>query len=377
MQPRQSFGLLHVVNSLDYGGLERVVCDLAIQQHADGHRVRVFSICDTGGFREALEEAGVPVTIGGKRGTLDMGVLRAIRRDANEHAIDVLHTHNFVPNYYAAAAMLGARRRHAIVNSCHNMGSRLSNARLRRLYRLSLRRTARVAMVGAQVHDRFVADGMVDPARAVTVLNGIPVARFAAGDSQRQEARARLGIPGDVPVIGTVGRLVELKNQRLLIGCLPQIQAAHPDARVVLVGEGPMLAELRAQAESLGVAGQVLFAGARDDIASLLPAFDIFALPSRTEGLSIALLEACAASRAIVATRVGGNPEIIEDGVSGRLCEDDDQAGLCALLLELLGDERQRLRLGAAAHAWVRENASVEAMAGRYQQVYAAALQRA
>ena len=142
--------------------------------------------------------------------------------------------------------------------------------------------------------------------------------------------------------------------------------------RLVLVGDGPMLAELRASAQSLGVAGQVVFAGAHDDVAGLLPALDIFALPSRTEGLSIALLEACAAQRAVVATAVGGNPEIIEDGVTGRLFASEDQARLCALLLELLGDAPQRQRLGEAARRWVQANASVEAMASRYREVYTA-----
>lgn len=368
-------GLLHVVNSLDYGGLERVVCDLAIQQRQDGHRVRVFSICDTGGFRETLEAAGVPVTVGGKRRTLDWGVLRALRREAGVHGIDVIHTHNFVPNYYAATAMLGAGQRHAIVNSVHNMGARLSNGRLRRLYRLSLRRTAKVAMVGEQVRGRFVGDGTVDAARAVTVLNGIPVARFAAAARQRDTARTLLGISGHGPVIGSVGRLVELKNQRLLIDCLPRILASYPQAHLVLVGEGPLLEPLRAHAAALGVAGHVLFPGARDDIPSLLPAMDVFALPSRTEGLSIALLEACAAQRAVVASRVGGNPEIIADGVTGRLFEDDDQHALCTLLMDLLADDAQRERLGAAAVDWVQAHASVQAMAGRYEQIYAAALQ--
>lgn len=376
MEPHPPLGILHVVNSLDYGGLERVVCDLALQQHADGHRVRVFSICDTAGFRDALESAGIPVTVGGKRRTLDLRVLRALRQAATGHGIDILHTHNFVPNYYAATAMLGTRHRHAIVNSCHNMGTRLSNARLRGLYRLSLRRTARVAMVGAQVHGRFTADGIVDPARAVTVLNGIPVGRFSPGEARRRAARAQLGIAEDAPVVGSVGRLVELKNHRLLIACMPALLAAHPTARLVLVGDGPLLAELRAYAQSLGVAAQVVFAGAHDDVAALLPALDIFALPSRTEGLSIALLEACAAQRAVVATAVGGNPEIIEDGVTGRLFASEDQVRLSALLLELLDDAPQRQRLGEAAGRWVQAHASVEAMAGRYREVYADALTR-
>src|SRR5690606_3028853 len=155
-------------------------------------------------------------------------------------------------------------------------------------------------------------------------------------------ARAQLGIADEAPVVGSVGRLVELKNQRMLIACMPALLEAHPGTRLVLVGDGPLLAGLRACAQSFDVLDQVVFAGAHDDVAALLPALDVFALPSRTEGLSIALLEACAAQRAIVATAVGGNPEIIEDGVTGRLFASEDQAALCGLLLELLDNAPQR-----------------------------------
>src|SRR5690606_34290419 len=169
-------GIVHVVNSLDYGGLERVVADLAIEQRRRGMDVRVLSICDTGGFRDALEAAGVPVTVAGKSRTFDLRVLRLLRTSVA--GADIVHSHNFVPNYYAATALLGLRRRPRLVNTCHNMGTRLDNRRLRLLYRCSLRRTARVAMVGEQVRQRFVDGGIVPAPLAATVLNGIPVQRF-------------------------------------------------------------------------------------------------------------------------------------------------------------------------------------------------------
>ncbi|HJT97498.1 MAG TPA: glycosyltransferase, partial [Rhodanobacteraceae bacterium] len=132
--------ILHVVDSLETGGLERVVADLAIAQQAAGHRVAVFTIESTGGFRAVLEAAGVPVLVGDKRGTFDVSVLKALRRASRE--VDVVHTHNFVPNYYAALATLALKPAPVLVNTCHNMGTRLSNARLRRLYKASLARTA-------------------------------------------------------------------------------------------------------------------------------------------------------------------------------------------------------------------------------------------
>ena len=365
-------GIVHVVNSLDFGGLERVVADLAIEQRTRGMAVSVFSICETGGFRDALEAAGVPVLVGGKRRTLDLGVLHRLRRATAD--ADLVHSHNFVPNYYAATALFGRRSPPVLVNTCHNMGTRLDNRRLRTLYRWSLRHTTRVAMVGEQVRRRFVDDAIVPPTLAARVLNGIPVQRFEGGGQARERARARLGIEPGVPLLGCVGRLVGLKNHRLLLGCLPALAATHPGVRLVLVGDGPLEAALRIEARALGVAARVRCGGARDDVPALLPALDVFVLPSLTEGLSIALLEACAAGLAVVASDVGGNPEIVRDAQTGRLFASGDGDGLRNLLDELLADATQRARLGAAARDWVLGHASVGAMADGYERLYREAL---
>lgn len=374
MDSDRTLDIIHVVDSLEIGGLERVVADLAVTQQSHGHRVSVFSICHTSGFREALEAAGIPVVVGGKRGALDLKVLRRLRRCVHLNNADVIHTHNFVPNYYAAAALLFSRQKHVLINTCHNMGSRLSNRRLRTLYRWSLRKTARVAMVGRQVHDSLVDNGTVAASRAITVYNGVPVDRFDAGPAQRSHARALLGISDDELLIGCVGRLVELKNHRLLLACMPALLPDHPGLKAAFIGEGPLESDLRAFAEKLGISRQVMFLGARKDVAELLPALDVFALPSRTEGLSIALLEACASGLAVVATAVGGNPEIVRDGVTGLLVGSDDAPALQSALDALLGDEARRQQLGRAAQAWVLENGSAEAMRRNYDQVYASAL---
>ncbi|WP_440224150.1 glycosyltransferase [Dokdonella sp. MW10] len=363
--------IVHVVDTLETGGLERVVTDLALEQQARGHRVRVFSLAATQGFRAVLEAGGVPVVVGGKRGTLDLGVLRALRTACAR--ADIVHTHNFVPNYYAALATLGMARIR-LVNTCHNMGTRLAQRRLRWLYRASLARTARIALVGRGARDALVARGIVPASRAETVFNGVPVERYARTEASRAAAREALGIPSHVPLVGCVGRLVALKNHAAMLEAMPLLARAHPDVHLVLLGDGPLAAPLREQAAALGIASRVVFAGARSDIADLLPALDVFALPSRTEGLSIALLEACASRLAIVATAVGGNPEIVADGATGRLVPTDDASALATAVGALLADAGQRARFGAAARAWVEANASMQAMCARYDAVYAAAL---
>lgn len=125
----------------------------------------VFSINQTGGFITELQAAGVPVIVGNKQGTLDLRVLQKLRQTVHDHRIDTVHAHNFVPSYYAAAALLGMRQRPSQVVTCHDMGTRLSNRRLRWLFKWSIRRSQGVAMVGRQVHDRFTRDGYVPEQR--------------------------------------------------------------------------------------------------------------------------------------------------------------------------------------------------------------------
>jgi glycosyltransferase involved in cell wall biosynthesis len=171
-------------------------------------------------------------------------------------------------------------------------------------------------------------------------------------------------------VVGTVGRLVGLKNQRLLIAAMPELLDRYPDLHLVLIGTGPLEQELRAQADGLGLGERVRLTGARTDVADLTPGFDVFALPSQTEGISIALLEACATRLPVVATAVGGNPEIVANGHTGLLVPPDDGAALAAALEQVLADPALALRLATAAAKWVREHASLQSLVATTARFY-------
>jgi glycosyltransferase involved in cell wall biosynthesis len=369
-----SINVLHVVDSLERGGLERVVTDLALAQLAAGHTVNVFCLYRRGAFAADLEAAGIGVACGDKRNGLDLRALWRLRRAATSGDCRVVHAHNLVPNYYCALATLGAFKAPVLVDTCHDMGTRLSDLYLRRMYCWSLSRTARVAMVAEQVHERYVGGGLVAHERARTIFNGIPVQRFMPTAERRRAAREALALPVDSVVVGCVGRLVPLKNHQLVIAALPSLLNAHPTLRLVLVGGGELESELRVQANELGVAAHVVFAGERADVADILPALDIFVLPSLTEGLSIALLEAASTGLAIVATAVGGNPKVIEDDATGLLVPVQDAAALAVALRRLLDDDVLRIRLGSAAMAWAHHHASIDAMRTAYDDLYREAL---
>lgn len=363
-------GILHVVDSLERGGLERLVRDLAVAQQRCGHHVAVFSINQTGGFIDELRAEGVPVVVGNKQGTLDLKVLQALRQAVRDHHIDTVHAHNFVPSYYAAAALIGMPQRPVQVVTCHDMGTRLSNRRLRWLFKWSILRSQGVAMVGQQVHQRFTRDGYVPARKAMTLLNAVPVESFGITPERRASARQALGLSDDEVVVGCVGRLVELKNHLGLIRQWPAVLSAHPKARLVLIGEGPMRTQVEQLILELKLSDRVLLAGIRSDVSRLLPGLDVFALPSFTEGVSIALLEACATGLPALASRVGGNVEVIQEGVTGRLFDVHDDNALRAALLDLVGSAPLRESLGRQARQWVQEHASLSALCAQYDRLY-------
>ncbi|KAB8144399.1 glycosyltransferase family 4 protein [Chloroflexia bacterium SDU3-3] len=186
--------------------------------------------------------------------------------------------------------------------------------------------------------------------RLHTIPNGVDTAAFAA---RTGGMRARWGVPEAAPLLGVVGRLGGQKGHALLLDALPTVWASFPEAHAVFVGQGELEPQLRAQADRLGAAGRVRFAGAveRAQVPQALAELDVFALPSLYEGLPFAVVEAMAAARAIVATEVDGTREALDHGRTGLLVPPGQPAPLAQAITRLLGDAALRQRLGAAAQA--------------------------
>jgi glycosyltransferase involved in cell wall biosynthesis len=187
------------------------------------------------------------------------------------------------------------------------------------------------------------------------IVHGPDLTLVVSGPEVRAEARARLALPAGARVVGTVGNFTAKKDQATLLRAVASLRpAGDVETMLVLVGLGPLERDLRALAAELDIAERVLFAGSRDDVFALLPAFDVFALSSRFEGLPIALLEAMASGVAPVVTDVGGIPEVITDGVDGLLVAPGDPDALAAALAKLLEDDALRADVGARARERAR-----------------------
>ncbi len=362
--------ITHLVENLERGGLERVVIDLALAQARAGHDVRVACLFEEGLLAPELVAAGVPVTACRKRGGADARAVRRIRAHLREQGTQVLHTHNPAPHYYGAIATL-LWPSVTLVNTRHGMGNAPFTLRREILYRLSLVRTRSVALVCRRARENFVRHGIVPARKAAVVPNGIRLEQFAAASGEaRQGVLARLGLDPAGFHVGIVGRLNPVKDHATLLRAMVPVREAIAGATLVVVGGGALKDSLESLAASLGLGAAVRFLGDRDDVATLLPGLDAFALSSITEGYSISLLEASAAALPIVATDVGGNGEIVQQGRSGLLVPAGDAASLARALVTLGRDAELRRRMGGQAREWVREHGTIEAMAARYAQLY-------
>jgi glycosyltransferase involved in cell wall biosynthesis len=326
-----------------------------------------------GWLRERCEHAGIDTHVLRLSGKLDTSWLRMFARLVRQHDVKLIHAHEFGANTYGAMAarLLGI----PLVATVHGRYYYAERATRRWAYRI----VSHIATMVAVSEDvkRFLVQVTGTAERRIRVVhNGIGrVAPPPADELDRR--RSALGIARGERIVGMVGTLYGVKGHRYLLDAAPQILDACPSTTFVIVGHGPLEAELKAHATRLGLDGRVRFVGFRDNAGELMPLFDVFALPSLSEGLSIALLEALAAGRPVVATNVGGNPELITDGETGLLVPAGDARSLAAAIGRLLTDTAEARRLGGNGMHRVTTRFGLDSMIGGYQAIYERELARA
>jgi glycosyltransferase involved in cell wall biosynthesis len=211
----------------------------------------------------------------------------------------------------------------------------------------------------------------VSPDKVVTIHNGIDVGKFSyPGPQSPAQVRDSFGIPKGVPLVGTVGRFRPQKGLADLLAAMVQVRHLIPSARLLLVGGGELLDDLETKALSSGLGTAVTFAGMRSDVPKILAALDVFVSSSLWEGMPNAILEAMAAGLPVVATAVGGTPEVVEDGVTGLLVPPGDPKALAEAIACLLQDIDLRQQMGQAGRGRVTQHFSIERMVERTQTLY-------
>jgi glycosyltransferase involved in cell wall biosynthesis len=212
------------------------------------------------------------------------------------------------------------------------------------------------------------ADG-IPGSRVVTIHEGIDVERIARIEAAN--VHAAFWLPTQAPIVGHIGALVPHKGQRHLIDAAAIVVREVPDARFVILGEGSLREALEHQVKHLHLERHVFLGGFRTDAIALLKGFDVFVMSSETEGLGTSILDAMACAKAVIGTRTGGIPEVIDDGVTGMLVPPHDPKALAAAIIELLQNREKRDRMGRAGLVRVRERFTVERMVAETRATYA------
>jgi glycosyltransferase involved in cell wall biosynthesis len=362
---------LNVVQMTDVtgrGGAEKVLVDLALRLDRARFNVTVVATRSTGNYQPLLDAAGVRTLLVPRASRWEshkmLGLVRFMRREP----VHILHTHLFGANSWGRA--LGRLAGVPVIVAHEHWSSKAGREVWvdRLLYRLTDR-----ILVPSQASKQLVMQMEGIPTRYLDVTyNGVDISQFKPG-TEAATVRQELGLGPEDFVIGTVGRLSADKGgQDDLLWASNELRQSHPNARLLIIGDGPLRPDLEKYATELGMldSGAAIFTGTRNDIARLLGAMDVFVLPSHKEALPVAVLEAMAMCLPVVATRVGGVPEVVRDGSTGLLVEPADRPSLRDALARLLSDRELAYRLGTSGQARVHAHFTVDKMVEHVEELY-------
>lgn len=364
---RESVGVLQLAIALAPGGTERLIVE-TVRRLRNRHRMTVCCLDAPGAWGEDLQREGVSVQTLSRRPGFRPQLGREIARIVEAAGAQVVHCHHYTPFVYGCIARF-FRPELRLIFTEHG---RLSDGPPSRKRRLANRLLApipdRVYTVSADLRAHLVSEGFRKQDVEV-VANGIdPGSRPRRED--RDRARTALNLPPSTFVVGSVGRLDRVKDLPTLIRAFSRNLALRPTSKLVIVGEGPLRGDLESLVASLGIGQAVSFVGHHPDVPELMPAFDAYVSSSTFEGVSLTILEAMAAALPVIATRVGGTPEVVVDSVSGWLVPAQDPTAMAERLEYVASHPTESAAVGLAGRTRVCERFSLDRMIASYALAY-------
>ena len=353
--------VLHTESSLAWGGQEKRTMRELLGLSRESFRPLL--ACRPGSRIGAnAESRGIPVEYVTMRGNFDPLAVARFVGLYSRSAVDIVHTHSSADSWMAGTAAKISLRRPRVVRTRH-----LSAHFNRRLVYTYL--ADRVVTVGSSTRRYMVEEKGIPDGRVLTIPTGVDLTHFDP-ETLRDDLREELGIPPETPVFGTVAVFRRLKGHRYLLEAAGEILRSIPGAKLLLTGEGPQENNLRRIIEERGIQGSVILPGFRDDIARVLNTLDVFVFPSLEEALGTAILEAMAMKKPVVACRVGGIPEIVQEGKNGFLVEPEDSASIAHRVVRLLKEPDLRRKMGMEGRSIVVARYDSRLMVRRLEKLY-------
>jgi len=360
--------VLHLIDGLTFGGAETLLRDLASGLEKRGYRVTV-GYSTPGPFVQELAEKGLTLKHIPRLAMIDPIFLFRMVRLMHLDPPQIVHTHLFKSDFHGrlAARLAGVP---VVVSTLHNNDSWAKNRILGRIYGTTARFADCLIAVSPEVREYHLDKTGVPANKMMVIENGVDVAAFSGHEAGAKAVRAEFGIAPTAPLFGIIGRLKPQKDLPTFLLAAAEILRQQPDARFLVVGDGPLREELEAQAKELALFPALIFAGMRKDIPAIMAALDVLVLSSLWEGLPVILLEAMAAARPVVSTAVDGVKSVVIPDDSAILVEPGSPFALAQACVRLASDPALRAKMGQSGLKRVLDVYSLDVMIDRISALY-------
>ncbi|MCR4429030.1 MAG: glycosyltransferase family 4 protein [Caldiserica bacterium] len=363
--------ILQVIGGGEIAGSKHQFLELCLEQLKRGHEIAIVCFIE-GELSEDARKMGIPITVLPMANIADWRVIPLLQKRIREGGYQIVHTHGVRANFIGRIA---ARRTGAhIITTIYSFPKEDYKNILKRTFyppidRLTVKFAERLIVVSHGLKERLIQVRYA-PEEKLRVVHCSLDLEKTKPTKTRAQMREELGIPDNAPSCGMLARLVHVKNPFLLLEVAQKVNEEIPEAMFFFVGDGPYLNDLQRETLKRGLQRTVKFTGFRKDPLDVVEALDVIVLTSLSEGLPVTLLEAMALKKPVVATRVGGVPEVVKDGVTGFLVPSGDSQGFSRVLISLFKNHDLMREMGERGRKWVEENFSLSTMAEKTDKVY-------
>lgn len=368
-----SLQILQLISSAGFFGAENVLLELSAELKRLGHSVTIgiFKNLHSPNLEllEKAKEYSLNTQVFECNGRFDLKTVSMISSYVRENSVDIIHSHGYKSNIYAVLSNI--KNKKPLVSTCHNwINSNAIMGFYTFLDKFFLKRFDAVISVSTPVKELLLKSG-ISKKKISLIENGVNLERFQV-NGNGENLRKEFGIDSNYKIIGTVGRLTKEKGHTYFLKAAKKILDSNNDCFFIIIGDGELRKKLEDEAKALGINKRVIFTGKRTDIPELLSVMDIFVLPSLTEGQPMALLEAMAAKKPVIASTVGDIPKILKNGELGILAPPCNPDAIAEGMLSYLNNSKKAEQIALMAYSEITENFSSARMAREYLKIYGA-----